>query len=1662
MAGFGSCALAMSVQWSVWFRRYFSLLHCAFLASMLCAPGYANSQAKMDIPGSFSVSPSGAATYTSPIQVPPGTMGMQPGLALSYSSQAGNGLLGVGWSLGGFSAITRCAKTLAQDSVKTAITLTNNDAFCWDGQRLMAISGAYGAAGTEYRTELESFARIISYGAQGAGPFSFIVETKSGHIMHYSPIVSSGQTTAHIWALYLVRDKLSNCMSVAYSQGASGQELYPTNVYYSGRYNAGTAGCDGTYNRIDIAYEGRSDISDGYFGPAKTKQSQRISRVDTFSPAGMAKRYAFSYGLAPATSRSRLVSVTEFAGDGITALPATTFTYHNGGGGIAVGDNRSVISGTTAANWRQNYTIIPGDFNGDGVSDLYLVGSSAMFFCPGLGITSANNCIQTIVGNFRTNSQVLVGDFNADGVSDLYLKGGTSAYFCSGRSISPGTLANCTQTATSSLFNSSDNSKRLVAGDFNGDGYFDLVFAETSLNGTISLVTKVTTCNGPGVTSAVVFSTCPSQTYSIPQVQQPGSSGSGPADARVIVGDFDGNRVDDTIVGVKGGASSFPNGYLASGSYFCRGAAGCSLLPSSALGGGGYFAGSVTHSRSGDFNGDGYIDLIMAWRFCPGPILSPGATCVTIPQLSPAQSDIDGTRLKMTIGDFNGDGKTDLFINDDPFAGAAKTMVCLAPGFLTANNCVSITPTENWISSLITPYPGDFNGDGVTDIITVSDANVKFGAGGNGEPDRLLTATSGLRVTTSVTYKTLTDSSVYAKDNFSTYPIIDVQAPMNVIASLTTSNGIGGTLTSNYRYGGLKVDIRGRGSLGFRWTTATRPADASTAQYTDTRYQQLYPYIGLVTNQDSYVNNGGVWRLVRSMVNTLSNTGQLASPLQAASTRYFPYVSQTLDRAYDYGTGGLLASTQTDYQYTDGWGNPTSISVITNDGYTASTTNTYSNNVATWVIGRITGSSATRTSPGGASQTKTSSFTPNTTTGLLTQEIIEPNAPALKVITDNGYDTYGNKTSVTVRTDIASTDPAYFAPRTSRTYFDTSAGCVAPPNYIAGRFPVRSTNAVGQAECYDHDSRFGGQTKLTGPNGISTQWTYDSFGRKSRETRADGSTTDWTYFDNSLVTYPNLAYGITTSPSTGTWSIVYFDQLNRPIENIVARFESLSGSYVNETEYDGFGRVARQYKNRLYDAAVKPFTSFTYDPLGRVLSSTAPNGLITNFGYSGLTTTVTVNNSGGSQTTSKTINSQGWITNTVDAAGGITSFTYDPNGNLLTTTDPKLNNVTMTYDLKGRKTGMNDPDMGAWIYSYDALGQLKSQRDAKLQTTTMTYDVLGRMTKRSEPSLISDFYFDKYADNSACSKGIGKLCEVKSSNDYRRKHYYDTLGRANRTDYYHDSISSFYQVDNTFDSQGRIDTVTYPAVTIGTTTTRLTIKNNYNPAGYLFKITNAAGTLAYWTATAMDADGHVTSEILGNGLSTTRTYQAATARLTGISTGAGGAAQNLTYAYDTIGNLTTRTDTFTTPSPATINETFTYDALNRLKTVAMTGTTTLSKSYNYDQIGNIIYKSDLGGTGVLTYPASGASSVRPHAVSNVNGTIGGVVNPNYTYDANGNLLTSLAGTRMFTYSSFNMPTRIDRGTTSTSWIYDADHNRTQELTNTPVTGKRVARPPRIL
>ena len=66
----------------------------------------------------------------------------------------------------------------------------------------------------------------------------------------------------------------------------------------------------------------------------------------------------------------------------------------------------------------------------------------------------------------------------------------------------------------------------------------------------------------------------------------------------------------------------------------------------------------------------------------------------------------------------------------------------------------------------------------------------------------------------------------------------------------------------------------------------------------------------------------------------------------------------------------------------------------------------------------------------------------------------------------------------------------------------------------------------------------------------------------------------------------------------------------------------------------------------------------------------------------------------------------------------------------------------------------------------------------------------------------------------------------------------------------------------------------------------------------------------YWRADPVDAEGRVLEEMLGNGVSTTRTFDPATGLVRTVQSGLGetSGVQDLGYVFDGLGNLTTRED----------------------------------------------------------------------------------------------------------------------------------------------------------
>ena len=131
------------------------ILQCMTSIRLSAQPGPVGS-----LGGDINVSSTGTASYSIPIEVVPGTQGMQPNLSVTYGSATGRGLLGEKWHLSGLSSITRIPQTHYPDGNTGGVNLDNNDRFALDGSRLMKLSsGNYAASNAVYGTEVESFTR---------------------------------------------------------------------------------------------------------------------------------------------------------------------------------------------------------------------------------------------------------------------------------------------------------------------------------------------------------------------------------------------------------------------------------------------------------------------------------------------------------------------------------------------------------------------------------------------------------------------------------------------------------------------------------------------------------------------------------------------------------------------------------------------------------------------------------------------------------------------------------------------------------------------------------------------------------------------------------------------------------------------------------------------------------------------------------------------------------------------------------------------------------------------------------------------------------------------------------------------------------------------------------------------------------------------------------------------------------------------------------------------------------------------------------------------------------------------------------------------------------------------------------------------------------------
>ncbi len=596
------------------------------------------------------------------------------------------------------------------------------------------------------------------------------------------------------------------------------------------------------------------------------------------------------------------------------------------------------------------------------------------------------------------------------------------------------------------------------------------------------------------------------------------------------------------------------------------------------------------------------------------------------------------------------------------------------------------------------------------------------------------------------------------------------------------------------------------------------------------------------------------------------------------------------------------------------------------------------------------------------------------------------------------------------------------------------------------RFPTQSSNASGHTETRQYDFATGQVLALTGPNSLTTNWQYDAFGRLKQETRVDGTYTttaikqcQTSCSGASVVVISEVknAQGVRIANP----ALVYSDGMGREVKSQTWGFDG--AEIFAESEYASDGRLYRKSRPRFVSATAY-YTTYGYDGFGRVKTMADPDGT-SSVNYKG---SIKESINPKSQYRTETTDALGRLKQVKDHLNGTLTYERDLFGNITKTTDPSGNVITVQYDLLGRKTALTDPNLGPISFVVDGLGLTQRRTDAKGQVVNYYYDNLNRLTQRAENDLTSNWVYD------TAVKGIGRIAEVFTGTpavkDYRRIYSYDTLSREASVAA---TLDTVYTSANVYDTSGRIQTVSYQRAAGGvggaSSAVTQTFNYNYNTYGFLSSVSSGLGT--HLTITAKDALNRPTQQQWGNGLLSYKAYFPTTARLQRLYTGnASGSVvlQDDTYAWDELGNLTSRIET---ASGQSISETFGYDGLNRLTSSQVSGQPL--RSFGYDAVGNLTQKTIPNNVGTqssvtLYYPYSGPSSIRPNAVSGIAGMVNGTSTPSYAYDANGNMQSG-AG-RSFTWTSFDQPASISAtnaagGTNTATFLYGPEHQRLKQV-----------------
>ncbi|EOK6833708.1 RHS element protein, partial [Escherichia coli] len=226
-------------------------------------------------------------------------------------------------------------------------------------------------------------------------------------------------------------------------------------------------------------------------------------------------------------------------------------------------------------------------------------------------------------------------------------------------------------------------------------------------------------------------------------------------------------------------------------------------------------------------------------------------------------------------------------------------------------------------------------------------------------------------------------------------------------------------------------------------------------------------------------------------------------------------------------------------------------------------------------------------------------------------------------------------------------------------------------------------------------------TSVTYPDGLRSSREYDERGRLTAETSRSGETTRYSY-DDPASELPTGIQDATGSTKQMAWS--RYGQL--------LAFTDCSG-YTTRYEYDRYGQQIAVHR----EEGISTYSS--YNPRGQMVSQKDAQGRETRYEYS----------------------AAGDLTATVSPDGKRSTIEYDKRGRPVSVTEGGLTR-SMGYDAAGRITVLTNENGSQSTFRYDPVDRLTEQRGFDGRTQRYQYDLTGKLTQSEDEGLITLWHYD--------------------------------------------------------------------------------------------------------------------------------------------------------------------------------------------------------------------------------------------------------------------------------------------------------------------------------